>query len=70
MALDDTAAMRAKNLLTALNIRALREEFFLKLMLSRAKNRHTALPPLGLAATLPVCSKRCAQITTTLGLVP
>jgi hypothetical protein len=79
---------------------------FLKLMLRRAKNRHTALrlpailrlriaatisssvmsgssavsasrnsacfsngemlPPLGLAATLPVSSKRCTQITTTL----
>jgi hypothetical protein len=28
------------------------------------------LPPLGLAATLPVSTKRCAQITTTLGLIP
>jgi hypothetical protein len=28
------------------------------------------LPPLGFAATLPVVSKRCAQITTTLGLIP
>ena len=27
-------------------------------------------PPLGLAATLPVSSKRCIQITTTLGLSP
>jgi hypothetical protein len=28
------------------------------------------LPPLGFAATLPVSSKRCAQITTTLALIP
>jgi hypothetical protein len=28
------------------------------------------LPPLGLAAKLPVSSKRCIQITTTLGLSP
>jgi hypothetical protein len=28
------------------------------------------LPPLGFAATLPVSSKRCTQITTTLGLIP
>ena len=28
------------------------------------------LPPLGFAATLPVSSKRCTQITTTLGLSP
>jgi hypothetical protein len=86
------------------------QSFFLKLMLRRAKNRHTALrlpairrlriaamisssvrsgwsairpsrnsaccssgevlPPLGFAATLPVSSKRCTQITTTLGLIP
>jgi hypothetical protein len=86
------------------------QSFFLKLMLRRAKNRHTALrllailrlriaatisssvmsgcsaisvsrnsacfsngevlPPLGFAATLPVSSKRCIQITTTLGLSP
>jgi hypothetical protein len=28
------------------------------------------LPPLGFAATLPASSKRCIQITTTLGLSP
>ena len=28
------------------------------------------LPPLGFAATLPVSSNRCTQITTTLGLSP
>jgi hypothetical protein len=28
------------------------------------------LPPLDFAATLPVSSKRCTQITTTLGLSP
>ena len=28
------------------------------------------LPPLGFAATLPVASKRCTHLTTTLGLSP
>jgi hypothetical protein len=28
------------------------------------------LPPLGFAAILPVAFQRCAQITTTLGLIP
>jgi hypothetical protein len=35
---------------------------------SACSSNGEVLPPLGFAATLPVCSKRCAQSTTTLAL--
>jgi hypothetical protein len=37
---------------------------------SACRSNREVLPQLGSAATLPVSSKRCTQITTTLGLNP